>query len=1080
MAKNTEWVGEAIAKVKVRKRPFQYIGPYHRTFNIDIRQFASQFGVNVRNENVEVDPVMGCIYVKPLMVNRGNYIYGLLPPEEENQTNVPENYINEYTGAASETENERNKRVFRSYPNEFQTLARGDSDDRDAKRGAWVSIDKQEEQSDDFQGPLWGVTLKEPVFDDSGNSEPDSESISAVTWIEQKKAHGNVEWLLMQEYGNFMNESFWIDLDKDAKAEPSGETGNLDKKRYTVYGDSRKIHAYFAVRIGWFEAKDILEDYLVNPFLPFELLNVVNSVASQVGPYDIVFPIDGVPFIFDHQGDTLSMEEQGVEGPPAPSDPWRYDEGFIASEAPDETWILKDDEKNVRLKFYYLRGKLVIRASHASSAWVFPAKISPQANELTKTRYENFSIPPGRVCILGRGFSFRMSYNPLEFNITGEDGDLEWQQGYHGNAIFMPIPERKSFPTGRGGWTDYFQADTGRPISDSGKNGVHNFTLMPDDRYRDPTGTPGFSPLEYKYNCDIVTEPYYGQGVSTAGQITSMMIATNSTNALTPKSGDVFSQNPRDICNTYLRPPTPDEDSAIIDTNDQNYGWDVSIKDAIDVFSPKYPVVELCCRPPTVGPFTENISRRFASPVFWGMMATHVVPDPAPVPWIDISNFISNISYDMSSPDFLTLRQSFNVTLIIPKDYEFGNYSNNPEDNTTGTLTSGTSRQRLLELIYNGVLEVEISLGWLFGDTVDPVLEESSPFNVFKNSDFEDVNVNGHAGRVARIFSGIAQAGPLTQRYDLDTVSLNCTDKLDILEDQIIINSPIYDGMAVDRAFLNVCQLLGLPYSMFDVRSAFARGEVLPVGFTFAEPRVKFQKNTNLLEAAKQIAGYFMHTVRTDPDGKIVLGDIYSDAEDVRNGDYYGAGKKIDDLSISHPSYDFYVEGRVDHISGNTVPNAFQRVYEQFTFNKEIADQLNQLLILTVDRNDGALIMDNRAFDLASIENPEARNFIGYLKAGRYQEAALGDEEHLKKFRDMFANRVFTAPMYVQFSTYGRPTLRPLDIIGVYHSQDLDLPPEIVPGSSNYLKYRITSVKGTLDWQDGLYQYKVDVSAEHL
>ena len=177
----------------------------------------------------------------------------------------------------------------------------------------------------------------------------------------------------------------------------------------------------------------------------------------------------------------------------------------------------------------------------------------------------------------------------------------------------------------------------------------------------------------------------------------------------------------------------------------------------------------------------------------------------------------------------------------------------------------------------------------------------------------------------------------------------------------------------------------------------------------------------------------------------------------------------IDDLSVTDDSFVFYEDGSL-------APNPFQRIYEQFTFDKSIKDQVSQIQILSVDRTDGSFIADGTAHDVGAVENPNAKNFIGYRKPVRIEQPAFGDMAHINFFRNLTALHMFQAPIKINFFTYGRPTIRPLDIIEIVHREELVLE----KNTTNRLKYRVLSVKGTFNPSDTKWGYRIDIEAEHI
>ena len=136
-------------------------------------------------------------------------------------------------------------------------------------------------------------------------------------------------------------------------------------------------------------------------------------------------------------------------------------------------------------------------------------------------------------------------------------------------------------------------------------------------------------------------------------------------------------------------------------------------------------------------------------------------------------------------------------------------------------------------------------------------------------------------------------------------------------------------------------------------------------------------------------------------------------------------------------------------------------------------------MIFSANREDSGLIMDGTAYDVEAVEDPDAKNFIGFYKPFQYTQPALGDIEHIRKFRNHASQHLFQAPIQVGFHLYGRPTLRPMDIIGIYHTDPPNLE-YIVHDDPNYLKYRILTVSGSIDYTDEKWQYRTDVVAQHI
>lgn len=994
-----EYVGFPTWKIILRKRVFQEAIPPVREFDVLLSDYLSgKNSMNIRRTSIGIIEEVGAVWVAPLMANRNNYMATSANPQldpryKQNNRDLLKD-IN-----IRETTNEIRKRIWVAKKTVAQKIS-GES-----YVEPWEVVPKG------YTGPIWREEWHEP-----SRVNPSKGTFQKVSWVHQLQSDPNVEWFLHQDYGNFTNESFWIDVVKYKTDKPKNK--NEDLARYYVYGENNPVHAYFAIRIG------------ANSYDPSDQTTGTNIYVNRNygslvgGPYDIVFPIDGTPFIYDHTGD--ETDDPSNNGPTKPPRPMQFS-GYIASQPNDPSWSLRNDISSFRIMFTIARGKLIIKSTFANTAWTFPVDNSSKANSITKRRYANFHVPASRVSLFGRGFSFRFNFNPLEFDIYNAKGTRKESDG---SAVIMPLPTRQqsenSDDTGWGDISDKYGEDA-------------NFVKVPFDKAtmtqdsRRDSDTP-----VYAYGFDLIAETeQYPNHSGPPSSYTSMMIRVNREASI------------QKLVHAYLVGIESDED--IDSSYDANYGFETTIKGGI--FEARNLILKMWCKAPE-GPasgiqptYCEEIGDRFASPIVWRLKGRYSPPEPPEPEELNITKFVKRISYDTSAPDITTVRQNMTLSVLVPKDYNMSQHS------------STLSRSQLLHWLEDGVREVEVSMGWMGGNPSrghDPALYEYFP----KLEDFkEDVP----EGKRIMIFTGITDSMSKNQSYAEDVIDLKCTDRLKLLESYPILNSPIYDGMLLSKAFINVCQLGGLSQKYFDVDSEYAETFVLPMGFTFQEPALKFEANTTIFEAIRRLSDHQMHVIETRPDGTIVLADAYPDQQENT-----GTAAFLEDLDLTHPSYEFYVDG-------DAAPNAFQRIYDAFNSERDSGDQRTQIQILTTDRTDGSFLMSGKAIDLDAMENPNASNFIGYSKPFRLTQPAFGEQPYLENFEKK-ARHLFQPPLRVQFHLYGRPTLRPNQIIGIHHSDEVRLS----FAENNFIKYRIVSVSGSVDIEDSRFTYRCDITAEHM
>jgi len=1036
-----EHVGIPTYKVIVSKRSQQYIGP-DPEFDMSIADFHRDYSpYNIINENVAFFPELGAVMVKPLMVNRSNYFEGAILPEGRE-------YTTEHPGTGKqESIQEIERRVFVPIPTMHQQMQEDkssfvDQGTADFKRPSDIP-------RADYNGPEFKNIV----------SSPPPGAKKTINWLWQSSAADNVEWFMIQKYGNFTNQSFWIDVHKERTVTMNAED-NESYSRYHRYG--REVRAYFAVRIGWYQSNKDSSKYA-------DTDDVRNSGSlNHHGPYDIVFPINGTPFIWDHGG----RKEDGTPDPEEKTHKGSLfnSNGFIASEMAE--WTLTDEKKYFRLEFYVVKNQLLIRSKElGTEAWIFPQNTLTNISKETSKVYENFFVPASKVCIMGRGFKHRMSFNPLEFDIYDKG---RRRQGTDGLLTTRPIQQRVDFPNGstnmmRAGWHDLYSYKKKGNITPR----FNNFFAIPfASNSADEIGEL----RECDFGMDIVPIRYEGL----SGSYTSMMIAASD------NPYDRYSFGPKEgIVWTQLRQPNSKDRAKQSGTVLKDYGFDVKNKhgEAI-VMETVILEIGLNCKKPTIGKNVAGTSERFASPIIWRVRGKHENPIPPAQDITDISSLILDMSYNTVASDLQTVRSTFDINVLIPKSEHLG------RGNEYGNLGSNiNTRQKLLNLLQNGVTEIKVYLGWEGGNVFDPAMSATDPYGntwsanpTLANSnqmpylpggqgwEFDDTKV--------LIFTGLMTAGPLKQTYAQDTLTLNCYDKIQMLEDYPIINSPFYDGMNVDDVFYHVCTLSGLPRNLFLVQSKSAQTNCLGAGYTFTDPKWKFDVNSSLYEAIKRVAKQFWHVIRPNPDGRIVLTDLNATSTRGRGGDGYDRHAVLEDLQTSAPSFTFYVDG-------SKTNNPFLRPYNDFTINKVFADQFTNLEIMSFDKQVGAIFIDNLAFDIDSIEDPSSADFIGYRKPIRQTETAFGDREHVANYRDRMSKHIFQASYQVNFTIFGRPMIRPFDIIQIVFpaSDDRSHYTTRTPISDDmtYLNFRVMSVSGNVNRfaEDFRGKYTTIITAVH-
>lgn len=1061
------YVGIPDARVRIRKQPQQYIGPTNNQFDFNISDFVTQYDtIGLVNDNVFTHRDLGAAMVQPKFTNRNNFVEGLtgdpVPVDQEGppDPNEPETsrrlQVAVPKGAPAETEQEINKRVWEPKPTVNQQGEFKKEDQEFVPPGGVPFAPETLEKS-----PQW---VDEFHFS-TENTDPKAFA-PPVSWVHQQNNSPNTEWFIQQVNGNFTNEMFWIDINKHQAQAPSdvADESEDEDNRFNRYGTSRPLLNYFAIRIG------------------AEVEGDDQRPGSRC--LDIVFPIDSFPFIYDHGGQSAKA---GTEEEPEPNGPYKF-QGYIASIKNDTAWIIRNDTEKIRLKFFIVRGKLVIQletnTSPSNKPWYFPSEITTAPNQATLRRYNNFFVPASKIAIMGRGFSFLYNFNPLEFDIYDEETGFErgFQPGgpgqpQHAVMEFPPLPTRTRYPNGviSAGYVDM---ETPESINAS-EDAIYDYTII--DLNKATLGPTGQNLGIFAHGFDHVMDKY--EGLPASLEYTSQMIPVNPSDKT-----DVAT-----LVSSKFRDPLPNED-RIRKSGGALTGFDEEFQSRLS--ENKILKVIMNCKAPLVGPNTEGISKRFASPILWRLKGHQTVPVPDEEEWIDITDYVNKISYTTSAPDFTSVEQNFTVDVLVPKKYQYSGeqgagvtyVAEGPPYLDYSTTSFGT-RQAFIDQL-NSVNEIEISLGY-YGDDryVDLATSDLEPFGGI----FEAISADGGSAvksnrTLIKVFTGLTEDRPAQSTFGKDMISLRCVEKTHMLKNTYIFNSPAFDGMTYSKFFLELAKYSGFPQSLFDpFRSEAAQRSVLPQGFTFQEPEVRFEENTNFYDAFKQVLQIQQFVIRTDPDGTIALTDLYQSSSDPNSG----VLDVIDDIPTTHPDFIFYEnpndqpeEPQSTSAGATMYKSPFKTAMESLAFDMNVGDRLNQIALQYMERTDGSIAFSSDYIDLDSIENPESPQFIGYRKLGLQMEPGFGEESYARAFLRRFAAHAFQNPLKVNFKTFGRPTLRPLDIITFVHQdeQTIRIPTrgEDLPFvSTKEINYRVQSVSGTIDISRP-NQWMMEVEAIHM
>jgi hypothetical protein len=141
---------------------------------------------------------------------------------------------------------------------------------------------------------------------------------------------------------------------------------------------------------------------------------------------------------------------------------------------------------------------------------------------------------------------------------------------------------------------------------------------------------------------------------------------------------------------------------------------------------------------------------------------------------------------------------------------------------------------------------------------------------------------------------------------------------------------------------------------------------------------------------------------------------------------------------------------------------------------------------MTTNRSNNRIVIIADSVDVGAIEDPDHPDFLGYKKPWIAAIPEFGTEARGRSFVQSLESHIFQSPTKVVMKTYGRPTLKPFDIVGLQMPQEgersffgVNNPAGDNPtGLNTYIKLRVLSIAGEINLT-GEMKYGMTIVAEH-
>lgn len=946
--------------------------------------------------NIASDPDIGAVFRRPAFIYRNNYIENASGDLSFDIAYEANNIINSVVGKSDgDVEFELNQRVWRAFPWFTETEfgfdpldTRTEFNDQDFVYPTnnypsnyngvrWSNIKRSEMNITDLGSVSTKAFIQGKETDLAANIKPES-----ISWPWMNTSNYNSRFIIRQKSPLAQGQSFWIELNKN-------EVSNLTLDENDPYGP------FFALVIGW----------------------------GTIYSYTIYFPIGGVPYIIDNNmalADARNDRESGITS--ANIDDFnkaleyvlRYQ--VVASQAPDEGWILKNDNRNPLFIFYFVQNRLVIKSNYTNNSWVFPnnEKTINIGLENGESLIDYFYMPSSNLIMFGKGYSFAFNFNPMEFF----PGDSFIQVG------LIQIPKKELLK--------------GESVEIVDILGGKNFTIIPN--------TDNIN-LRNEYSSG------YTYGVDVLGNEKTTMNLDAFNCVRTYEINEIENMNP-----TGAPVNSPLYDFKGIEANfDSQYGQYAR----------------------------GGLGSRFFTPFLFRIKCQIFIPKLQWNKMVDITEFAIEIRQQLSSDGYTGIKQQYDINCFIPKwsdskwgsdiinnvtssKFSFGDFG---EDN----YVKFNPREYWFQLARKSCTVV-IEAGW-------------------KNA---GLGYDGQARKI--IFSGITSGGDINLSNERDTITFKCHDITSILEDAFIMNSPFFDGMAIDNAVRILLGRAGFSNKVgvngsLQIDDEGILDTALPMGGGINSPAVKFRPGKTILSCIKEVTQKYLIVFRWDPTrdtdygGAFVLGFI-GGIKEFRHSDVQGGLQKAQaetnlifdenaeneyrlvnaprwisspgGYNLSQRNFHTFVDGTGSFSLGDSKPKSWEIALEKKIINVNARGHANALIMTTLDRF-GGKIMTGGDVDVASLTDPSAENFLGYYKARQYRKSALGSREFLQEALAYYKRFEYNSKTLINFTTIGRNDILPLQIC-------------IVDGNA----YRITSISGNISIDGNNMKWTQTISGENL
>lgn len=313
-----------------------------------------------------------------------------------------------------------------------------------------------------------------------------------------------------------------------------------------------------------------------------------------------------------------------------------------------------------------------------------------------------------------------------------------------------------------------------------------------------------------------------------------------------------------------------------------------------------------------------------------------------------------------------------------------------------------TSKQVLVKDVTENVLEVS------------ETAEASDYFHVERSANVTLYNENGEydhlrdvqrgiriywgwGDEMQRSFTGIITSITTNEVPGKETITLNCSDYTYILKNNVIINSPFYEGMIAYYAVKDIAERAGIEAIQKDWHNE--REYFLPAGYSHSEPRMRFPPRQSYFECIMEIVKRFEAFIYFDPNGIMHVEKL--------------PGGLFSVVDASTP---------VTYFTSH--PRGTKTILQEKSIDWSFESTVNAIFVLSIGRE------INRHVIVKSLKAKGDANNLQFKKIYYLDQPALGDSESVRQYAYELAKRIFFPVRRSSFRTAGENTfIDPLSYI---------------------------------------------------